>query len=581
MRELKNTYQLWYPIAFFSTLLTAITSYFLIKYTWELGTNWGTFEDHLDVIPLIIQDLLIFKLTNLYQYQDYVIENNYIFRWFLNILIPFFICLFFSLFIVFKWLWVKGGIDKAIHISGSRLFKEEFAIKHAKKALKKELKNSTSIGLNLHPQIAISEMQGVGNLLVTGAQGSGKSTVVKPLVKAILNTKDLMLIYDAKREYTPLILKKGHLLLSPTDKRSSCWDIAADVTTPEIAYEIASCFISKSEKEPIWGDGARLILTGCMVSLNRDKANWSWDDLNNTLDKPIDELKELFDKHYPKASKLIAEDSNTTKSFIMEMTTQLHWLGSVSKIWTKASQHKFSITKWVKGHYKIQSLIIANDPMYSAISAPLCSAVLSIVVREVLSLPDNDYRKYWFVLDELADLPKNKSLDKWLSLGRSKGARTIAGTQNISQIQEIYGDKVTENLTSLFSNIITLKIGLSAETAKKTADNLGKRLVKRATINFDKEGNRSTSYQQSEEYIVRPEQLMQLPSPNKKGIAGYLSVSGWNAIYKLVWPYPDLEIIAEAHLPVELNEYVEKVETNRLKRGTRGRSTSVNNLPNQ
>jgi type IV secretory pathway TraG/TraD family ATPase VirD4 len=581
MRELKNTYQLWYAIAFFSTLLTVVTSYLLIKYTWELGTNWGDFEKHLDVIPLMIKDLLIFKLTSFYQYQDYIIENNYTFRWLLHILLPLFICICFSLFIIFKWLWVKRGIDKAIHISGSRLFKDRFAIKHAKKALKKELNNGTSIGLNLHPQIAISEMQDVGNLLVTGAQGSGKSTVVKPLVRSISNTEDLMLIYDAKREYTPLFLKKGHLLLSPTDKRSLCWDIAADVTTPEIAYEIASCFISKSKKEPIWGDGARLILTGCMVSLNQNKAKWSWDDLNNTIDKPIDELKKLFDKHYPKASKLISEDSNTTKSFIMELTTQLHWLGSVAKIWSQASLHQFSITKWVKGNYKIQSLIIANNPKYSAISAPLCSAVLSIVVREVLSLPDNNYRKYWFVLDELADLPKTKSLDKWLSLGRAKGARTIAGTQNISQIQEIYGDKATETLTSLFSNIITLKIGSSSETAKKVADNLGKRLVKRATISFDKEGNRSTSYQQSEEYIVRPEQLMQLPSPNKKGLTGYLSVSGWNAIYELVWPYPDLEIIAEAHIPVELNKYVEKVESNRLKRGTRGRSTSVNHLPNQ
>ena len=212
-------------------------------------------------------------------------------------------------------------------------------------------------------------------------------------------------------------------------------------------------------------------------------------------------------------------------------------------------------------------MIIANDPKYTAISAPLCSSVLSIVVREVLSLPDSDKRKQWFILDELADLPKTEALEKWLSLCRSKGARTIAGTQNISQIQAKYGDKSTETLTSLFSNIITLKVGSSAETAKKVADNLGKRLVKRATINFDKEGSKTTSYQQSEEYIVRPEQLMQLPSPNKKGITGYLSVSGWNAVYELVWPYSELEAIAAAHVPVELHDH--SLET--LARGSRGR----------
>ncbi|MEY8214743.1 MAG: type IV secretion system DNA-binding domain-containing protein [Colwellia sp.] len=427
-------------------------------------------------------------------------------------------------------------------------------------------------GIYIHPEIAISSLQEAGNLLITGAQGSGKSTVVKPIVNSISSTKYLNLIYDSKREYTALFYKEKSLLLNPTDKRSVYWDIAADVTTPEVAYEIASCFISRSDKEPIWGDGARLILTGCMVSLSNLKGNWSWNDLNIMLDKPVEQLVALFDKHYPKASKLISENSKTTDSFIMELTTQLSWLNSVAKIWTKESDHRFSITKWAQGQYKAKSLIIANDPKYAAISVSLCSAVLSIVVREVLSLPDCNKRKFWFVLDELADLPKTEALEKWLSLCRSKGARTIAGTQNISQIQEKYGDKATETLTSLFSNIITLKVGSSAETAKKVADNLGKRLVKRATINFDKDGSKTTSYQQSEEYIVRPEQLMQLPSPNKNGVRGYLSIGGWNAVYELVWPYPKLKVIAKEHLPVDLNENNNVTEFNRLKRGSRGRN---------
>jgi len=567
MRVLKNTYQLWHAMAFISMILTVITSFFLIKYTWGLGTSWGSFDAHMNVFIMIVREFFNFKTISFYEYKEYIIDHNYTLKWLLHILIPFFICLLFSLFITFKWLWIKGGIDKAIHINGSRLYKAKFAIKHARKALKKELKKNTVTGISLHPLISITAAQEVGNILVDGAQGSGKSTVIKPWVKEIINSKVQMLLYDAKREYTQLFFEKGHQILSPTDKRSLCWDISADVTSPEIAYEISSCFISLSDKEPIWANGARLILAGSMVSLNHIKPKWSWDDLNNILDKPVDELKELFDKYYPKASKLLSENSKTTDSFIMELTTQLSWLDSVAKFWTKESNYQFSITQWVQRKYSFTSLIIPNDPKYSAIAAPVCSAILSIIVREVLDLPDDNQRKFWFVLDELADLPKTKALEKWLSLGRSKGARTIAGTQNISQIQSIYGDKSTETLTSLFSNIITLKIGSSSVTAKKAADNLGKRFVKRATINFDKEGNKSTSYQQSEEYIVRPEQLMQLPAPNKKGVMGYLSISGWNAVYELVWPYPKLEIIAEAHVPVEMGTV-----NNSHKRGSRGRS---------
>lgn len=335
MRDLKNTYQLWHTIAFFSTLLTLVISYFLIRFTWGVGTNWGSFDSHMQVMSLILRELFNFKFASFYEYKKYITGNNYSLQWLLHILIPFFISLLVSLLVTFKWLWVKGGIDKAIHISGSRLYKGKFATKHARRALKKELRNNSKKGVGVHPKFSISEAQEAGNILVTGAQGSGKSTIVKPLVKSIANTEAQMLIYDAKREYTPLFHQKGHVLISPTDKRSVYWDIAADVKTPEIAYEIASCFISKSDKEPIWGNGARLILTGCMVSLNRLKESWSWDDLNSMLDKPIDELGCLFNKYYPKASKLIAEDSKTTDSFIMELTTQLSWLDSVANVWTK------------------------------------------------------------------------------------------------------------------------------------------------------------------------------------------------------------------------------------------------------
>ncbi|MEY8214745.1 MAG: hypothetical protein RPR97_09715, partial [Colwellia sp.] len=70
MRELKNTYQLWFPIVFFSVSLTFITSYFLVKYTWQIGTDWGTFEEHLNMLPLFIKDLTVFKLTSFYQYKN-------------------------------------------------------------------------------------------------------------------------------------------------------------------------------------------------------------------------------------------------------------------------------------------------------------------------------------------------------------------------------------------------------------------------------------------------------------------------------------------------------------------------------
>lgn len=571
MKELRNTYQLWQVMIVLTVILTIISSHLMIKYTWHIETGWS-YEEHSKVWVLIIREALAFRNETYFWYRNYLIENNDLINYCFHIGISVILSIVGSIFLIFKLLWVKGGRDKAIHISGAKLYKNSYATKHAHKALKKDLKNSKNLGVNLHPSIQITKEQEVGNVLVEGAQGSGKSTVIKPLVNCIVNSGDRMLIYDAKREYTELFHKRSHLLLSPSDRRSLCWDIAADVTSPEIALEIASCFINQTGKDPIWSNGARLILAGCMVTLMNTQPDWSWTELKEFLDKPVKELKVYFEKHYPDAAKLISEDSKTTDSFIMEMVTKLNWLGYLAKVWTKETKYKFSVTKWFAGKYNLQSLIVPNNPKYSSMSSPLCSAVLSIIVRELLALPDNEERKFWFVLDELADLPKTDALEKWLALGRSKGARTIAGTQNISQLQSIYGDKNTETLTSLFSNVIALKIGNSFDTAKKVADNLGKRIVKRGVVSFDKEDNKSTSYQQLEEHIVRPEQLIQLPLPSNKGIMGFLSITGRNAVYELIWPYPKLEKIAEAYVPVDFSEKSFETMPNKLKRGSRGRN---------
>lgn len=427
------------------------------------------------------------------------------------------------------------------------------------------------LGIPLHPKVIITPKQEIGNIFIAGAQGAGKSVIFKPILSYLLARGDHALIYDAKREYTELFYGQDNLLLSPSDKRSLAWDISSDISSDEIAYEIACSLIIANERDPYWSNSARLIVAGAFVVLMKTEIKWSWLELKELLEKPFTYLNEIFSIHYPKAAQLIEDDSKTTHSIMSFVATNLVWLDYVAKVWTSESKYKFSITKWIGGKYKIQSLIIPNDPLRSTISTSLCSAVMALVTKLTIDLPDSRKRKFWFVIDELADLPKTESLEKWLSLTRSKGGRTLAATQANSQLESIYGDKNAETLMGLFSNLISLKIGSSYNAAKKVSDTLGKRYVKRATINYDKEGNRSTSYQQSEEYVVRPEQLMQLPSPNKQGVKGYLSVTGWNAVYELVWSYPQLEKIAESYIPIDTINDDETSLIEPRKRRNRGR----------
>src|SRR5690606_17958141 len=147
------------------------------------------------------------------------------------------------------------------------------------------------------------------------------------------------------------------------------------------------------------------------------------------------ELKQLLAGCHPSASKLIEEESKTTQGFMTVLATQVGWMETLARAWPSSHESSFSISEWIAGTTSIDSVIIANDPRYSAISGPLCNAFVSLATRQLLAMPDCDERRIWFCLDELGNLPKCPSLLKLLTLGRSKGARTIAGVQSVSQLR--------------------------------------------------------------------------------------------------------------------------------------------------
>lgn len=141
MSDLKNTYQLWFPISFFIILFTVLGTYLVMKLSWSVGTKWYAFELHFNTWILILKEFINFNDNAYFDYKKYILNGEYHRDLIFHITIPFFFSLILSSCLVFRLFWVKGGRDKAIHISGPRLYKHKFAFKHAKKSLRKELKN--------------------------------------------------------------------------------------------------------------------------------------------------------------------------------------------------------------------------------------------------------------------------------------------------------------------------------------------------------------------------------------------------------------------------------------------------------
>ena len=193
-------------------------------------------------------------------------------------------------------------------------------------------------------------------------------------------------------------------------------------------------------------------------------------------------------------------------------------------------------------------------------SQAIFGAVFSMMTSHVLSLPDSSTRQIWLVLDELAAIPKNNTLEQWLSRGRSKGGRTIAGVQSLSQLQSIYGEKNAETLMGLFATMVVLRIGAPGSAASVASSALGERRVLATSISTDANGGKSSTQSEQNLPLVTPEEITHLEAPDAIGVHGFLSIAGTNAVYKLRWPYPWLPKIAVARVSGKSEPATDKSE---------------------
>lgn len=441
-------------------------------------------------------------------------------------------------------LYVPGGREPVTHISGSVRLTGRKVKSHATRSLNKAIKNDAmGKGIHLHPCVQLPMRNELGNVLLFGQQGSGKSVILKPIVQQIRNRGDKLFIYDRKNEFTPLVFDSYTILISPTDVRGMPWEIGLDVTCEAEAELVAQRLINETQ-DPLWSNGARLILTGCMMILINQNKPWGWRNLAGIIAWPHKELRAALETAYPCATVFIEENSKTTQSFFVTLISQLSWVRRLREYWPNSQQKGFSIRQWLSDESQPKTLIIAHDEHNEALSAPLCNALFGLMTNHVLALPDSDTRRIFFSVDELSSLPKTDSLEKWLRLGRSKGTRTLASVQSLSQVRALYGQDMAETILSLFGNIIALRMGASGEAASYAAKSFGEHQVERRLTTFNEQGQRSTQCQYTSEPLVRPDELINLKH-SWRGVEGFLMVGSWSSIYKLRWSFPTLKPIAE------------------------------------
>lgn len=542
----------WLAAVLIQAMLSPIFFFIMLNVMWR--KNFGSISRHFDFIMMSVRHLLIeYETSSIRAYKSALVEHG-IYNEVIN---TFSYALLTSLVIGIPITFIIASKlpkrSRDVVVSGGRV------VEHRSRVRKREGE------LLLHPYLPLSKHQATGNIFTFGAHGSGKTTLIMSILRQLTaKTNTKIIIFDEKKEYTEHFYEKNDVLIAPWDSRSALWDIGSDLKTASDFRTFAAQVIPVDEKNSVWGEGARELLFGIMtVIAKRDLL--SWELLSRYLSKDSTEWELDFTEVYPPALKFITGAHQTTASYLSTLAAAVGWVHDLANM--HRAGKPISLREWVaKTTNSSQKIIIQSHAKYATSMKNYANLIIQTVSTELLSQGDSEDTQFWLIIDELGNLPKNETLPRWLSLGRSKGARTMAGTQSISQIRKVYGELEAETIISLFKNLVVFQCGNLGQTAEVASNSLGQTIFERPSAININSGKSEFSWHRFTENTVSKSDITGL-SQNKNGVAGFAKVTGDDNIYKLIWPFNRSQKIAQASV-IHTNSVQppESKTENRLKR---------------
>ncbi|MHB8392561.1 MAG: type IV secretion system DNA-binding domain-containing protein, partial [Acidobacteriaceae bacterium] len=293
-----------------------------------------------------------------------------------------------------------GRFSPDILVSGRRLA-------HGPRDVAREARGfvrATGPGILIHPRIRLSKDQETRGVLITGTQGSGKTTIITRIIHQVLLECDsaqkagtpsprLLISDSVKGDFTewlctPENLDSGRVgLVGPWDARSMRWSLARDLINEQHAYQFASDLIPLPKGDGAdWAEGAQTILVGLINMLMRERGrNWTWTDLLNQMFGPYSELREKAIAGNRLAERLMPPEENRT------VQSYLSKIGAGSKIISALAHAESSLAHnaawssrdWFLGKSGPSVMILRGSTEYADLSRMVQSAIFKTFVSSL------------------------------------------------------------------------------------------------------------------------------------------------------------------------------------------------------
>jgi type IV secretory pathway TraG/TraD family ATPase VirD4 len=320
------------------------------------------------------------------------------------------------------------------------------------KCIKDKGKNVTIGKLQIPSKLEVS------HFLYMGTTRSGKSVTLNQMIHSILSRKKSsglshkLIIYDLKGEFVSKWYSEKDILFFPFDKRSIRYSLFNEIRN-DIDFKI----IAKSLFEPprnvsqnlsfFYEAGGEIFKTG-LILLKRDGKKTNKDILEffaQDRTKLIEKFKTL-----PKALQGPIDyltDSREAAGVLSTVHEKINFLEYLIDC-----DGPFSFRDYISNKSETRNLFIPNISNYKNIFIPLFSFGIDIMIKEVLSLPDDFRRRVFFLIDEFSSLNNIQSIFDFQRESGSKGGSLICAMQDLGDLSRNYGQ---EKLQSFFNNFHT------------------------------------------------------------------------------------------------------------------------------
>ena len=367
--------------------------------------------------------------------------------------------------------------------------------------------------------------------------------LISDLVEQIRERGERCVIYDKMGSYTETFFDGARdVLLNPLDGRAPRWSPFLEARTARDFDTMAAALIprQKDAADPFWITAARQLFShGAAVLWQRGETR------NRVLVDHLlkTELSALAEAMEATVAQSIVDPANPKTALSVRAMLTAN-IGAMEVLHDEGDP--FSIRKWIEREDGRGCLFLTSRGDQHASLRGLISTWLEIAVNTLLSLPRDDARRVWVILDELPTLHQLPSLKSGLAESRQFGGCFVLGVQVFSALRDLYGRDLAETISGLCGTRVVLAAP-DRDTSEWSAKSLGDVEVETLSEGVSYETPRegvTLSTRREERPLVLPSEVSRL-----ENLSGYLKFPGPTPVARIKLKYRKRDIVAARFVP--------------------------------